>query len=190
MAQRLTQVYLKTALQSMRRLCQYTGGSTASFPIIHTNYNITSTNAQNNKARNFEMMQSTIVKQEKVINKVKTVPNREGSKPQIKLSAYERMTLLMDTDCRPLILSLTAGEGMEYGSVNSAGFLIAIVKIRGQYCVINANDWLVKGGTVFPISLKKQLRAQEISKMNRLPTIYIVDSGGAFLPLQVQYMYM
>lgn len=186
MAHRLSnKIHLRTTLHNIRLLRQYTGGCVTSFPLIHTNYDTTSENAQSNKIRNTDIVQSAIVKREQILNKVQMVPNNVESKRQRKLSAYERMSLLMDTDCQPLILSLTAGDGMEYGDVNSAGFLIAIVKIMGQYCVINANDWLVKGGTVFPISLKKQLRAQEISEINRLPTIYFVDSGGAFLPLQV-----
>jgi 3-methylcrotonyl-CoA carboxylase beta subunit len=56
--------------------------------------------------------------------------------------------------------------------------------VNGQYCLVLANDATVKGGTVFPITVKKQLRGQEISEQNRMPCIYLVDSGGAFLPLQ------
>ena len=61
----------------------------------------------------------------------------------------------------------------------------AIGRVRGVYCIVVANDATVKAGTLFPITVKKQLRAQEIAEMNHLPTIYVVDSGGAFLPLQV-----
>ena len=60
-------------------------------------------------------------------------------------------------------------------------------KIHGKYCMIIANDGTVKGGTVYPITLKKQLRAQEIAQQNRIPCVYAVDSGGAFLPLQVSF---
>lgn len=60
-----------------------------------------------------------------------------------------------------------------------------IGKVHGHYCMVSANDGTLKGGTFFPISLKKTLRAQDISRKNRLPIINLVDSGGAFLPLQV-----
>ena len=61
----------------------------------------------------------------------------------------------------------------------------AIGRIQGVYCVVVANDATVKAGTLFPITVKKQLRAQEVAEQNHLPTVYVVDSGGAFLPLQV-----
>lgn len=60
-----------------------------------------------------------------------------------------------------------------------------IGKINGLWCVFTANDATVKGGTAYPITVKKQLRAQEVAIQNRLPCVYLVDSGGAFLPLQV-----
>lgn len=63
--------------------------------------------------------------------------------------------------------------------------LLAIGKVNGQYCIVGANDATVKGGTFFPISIVKQLRVQELSYLNHLPSIYLVDSGGAYLPLQV-----
>jgi len=66
-------------------------------------------------------------------------------------------------------------------------FHSGVGKIHGKYCMIIANDGTVKGGTVYPITLKKQLRAQEIAQQNRIPCVYAVDSGGAFLPLQVSF---
>jgi 3-methylcrotonyl-CoA carboxylase beta subunit len=68
---------------------------------------------------------------------------------------------------------------------NISCFILGIGKIHGKYCMIIANDGTVKGGTVYPVTLKKQLRLQEIAEQNRIPCIYAVDSGGAFLPLQV-----
>src|SRR2546429_9931570 len=68
----------------------------------------------------------------------------------------------------------------------SAGIVTGIGLVEGQECVIVANDATVKGGTYFPITVKKHLRAQEIAEQNRLPCIYLVDSGGAFLPLQAE----
>lgn len=66
-------------------------------------------------------------------------------------------------------------------------FHVGIGKVSGVWCVFIANDATVKGGTVYPVAVKKQLRAQDIAIQNRLPCIYLVDSGGAFLPLQVEY---
>ncbi len=72
-----------------------------------------------------------------------------------------------------------------YGDeVPGAGIVTGIGRVSGQECIIIANDATVKGGTYFPITVKKHLRAQEIARANRLPCIYLVDSGGAFLPLQ------
>ena len=64
-------------------------------------------------------------------------------------------------------------------------YFAGIGKVHGIWCLVIANDATVKGGTIYPITLQKQLRAQEIAAQNHLPTIYIIESGGAFLPLQV-----
>ncbi|XP_068098577.1 methylcrotonoyl-CoA carboxylase beta chain, mitochondrial-like [Hyperolius riggenbachi] len=102
-----------------------------------------------------------------------------------KLLVRERLKMLLD-DENFLELSPFAGLGLPYGDVPSAGCLSGIGKICGIWCVFIANDATVKGGTAYPISVKKQLRAQEIAMQNRLPAVYMVDSGGAFLPLQAQ----
>lgn len=70
-------------------------------------------------------------------------------------------------------------------TVNNCFILIGIGQINGLWCVFIANDATVKGGTAYPITVKKQLRAQDVAMQNRLPCVYLVDSGGAFLPLQV-----
>src|SRR4051794_18203931 len=70
------------------------------------------------------------------------------------------------------------------GAVPSAGILTGIGRVGGRECVIVANDATVKGGTYYPMTVKKHLRAQEIARANRLPCVYLVDSGGAFLPMQ------
>ena len=72
------------------------------------------------------------------------------------------------------------------GDAPGAGIVTGIGVVEGQECVIVANDATVKGGTYFPLTVKKHLRAQEIAEQNRLPCIYLVDSGGAFLPLQAE----
>ncbi|XP_041360194.1 biotin-dependent 3-methylcrotonyl-coenzyme A carboxylase beta1 subunit-like isoform X2 [Gigantopelta aegis] len=102
-----------------------------------------------------------------------------------KLLVQDRIKLLFD-DCTKDFFEMSpiAGLGMEYGDIARAGIVIAIGKIVGRYCLVVANDATVKGGVVYPITLKKQLRAQEIAVQNRLPCVYLVDSGGAFLPLQ------
>ena len=103
-----------------------------------------------------------------------------------KLLARERVSYLID-DNRPwLEIGAFAGEGMyqEYGGCPSGGVITGIAYVSGRECVIVANDATVKAGAWFPITAKKNLRAQEIAIENRLPIIYLVDSAGVFLPLQ------
>ncbi|NWU28514.1 MCCB carboxylase, partial [Dyaphorophyia castanea] len=100
-----------------------------------------------------------------------------------KLFVRERLRLLLD-DGDFLELSPLAGLDMPYGDVPAAGCLTGIGKICGVWCVFIASDATVKGGTIYPIGVKKQLRAQEIAMENRLLSVHLVDSGGAFLPLQ------
>src|SRR5271155_4325554 len=101
-----------------------------------------------------------------------------------KLLARERVRLLLDPGSPFLELSAFAAWGMYDGAVPAAGIVTGIGRIRGRECVVVANDATVKGGTYFPITVKKHLRAQEIARDNRLPCLYLVDSGGAFLPAQ------
>lgn len=100
-----------------------------------------------------------------------------------KLLVRDRLRLLLD-DEDFLELSPFAGLGLPYGDIPSAGCLTGIGRINGLWCVFIANDATVKGGTAYPITVKKQLRAQDVALQNRLPCVYLVDSGGAFLPLQ------
>ena len=103
-----------------------------------------------------------------------------------KLTARERVDLLVDPDAAFLELSALAGWDVYDGQAPSAGIVTGIGVVEGRECVIVANDATVKGGTYFPLTVKKHLRAQEIAQQNRLPCIYLVDSGGAFLPLQAE----
>src|SRR5213594_800068 len=103
-----------------------------------------------------------------------------------KLTARERIDRLLDPDTAFLELSALAAWEMYDGQAPGAGIVTGIGVIEGQECVLVANDATVKGGTYFPITVKKHLRAQEIAEQNRLPCIYLVDSGGAFLPLQAE----
>ena len=101
-----------------------------------------------------------------------------------KLLARERVRMLLDPGSPFLELSPLAAYGMYDGEVPAAGIVTGIGRIMGRECVVVANDATVKGGTYFPLTVKKHLRAQEIAWQNRLPCLYLVDSGGAFLPAQ------
>lgn len=105
---------------------------------------------------------------------------------QGKLSARERIDYLLDKDKPRVEIGAFAGEGMykEYGGCPSAGVVVEIGYVRGHQVIVVANDATVKAGAWFPMTCKKNLRAQEIAMENRLPIIYLVDSAGLFLPLQ------
>jgi acetyl-CoA carboxylase carboxyltransferase component len=101
-----------------------------------------------------------------------------------KLTARERIDLLVDPGSAFLELSALAAWDLYDGQAPSAGIVTGIGVVEGRECVVVANDATVKGGTYFPLTVKKHLRAQAIAEQNRLPCLYLVDSGGAFLPLQ------
>jgi 3-methylcrotonyl-CoA carboxylase beta subunit len=101
-----------------------------------------------------------------------------------KLLARDRINALLDPGTSFLELSPMAGWGMFNNEVTSGGVVTGIGRVQGVECMIIANDATVKGGSYFPITVKKHLRAQEIAAQNRLPCVYLVDSGGANLPTQ------
>ncbi len=101
-----------------------------------------------------------------------------------KLLPRDRVAGLIDPGSPFLELSQLAAYGLYDNEVPAAGIVTGIGRVAGRECVVVANDATVKGGTYFPITVKKHLRAQEIALQNRLPCIYLVDSGGAFLPMQ------
>src|SRR5215208_5263600 len=101
-----------------------------------------------------------------------------------KLTARERIDRLCDPDTAFLELNALAAWYIYDGQAPSAGIVTGIGVVEGRDCVIVANDATVKGGSYFPLTVKKHLRAQEVAAQNRLPCIYLVDSGGAFLPMQ------
>ncbi len=101
-----------------------------------------------------------------------------------RLLARERIDLLLDAGAPFLECSVLAAHGLYGGEVPCAGIVTGVGRVSGRECVIVANDPTVKGGTYYPLTVKKHLRAQEIARENRLPCIYLVESGGAFLPAQ------
>jgi acetyl-CoA carboxylase carboxyltransferase component len=101
-----------------------------------------------------------------------------------KLPVRERIDLLIDAGSAFLELNALAATDLYDGDAPGAGVVTGIGRVEGVECIVVANDATVKGGTYYPMTVKKHLRAQEIALENRLPCLYIVDSGGAFLPLQ------
>ena len=112
----------------------------------------------------------------------KTAINRH--KKRGKLLARERIERLVDPGGAFLELSPLAAHGLYDGEAPAAGIVTGVGPVAGRPCVIVANDATVKGGSYFPLTVKKHLRAQEVAEQNRLPCIYLADSGGAYLPLQ------
>jgi len=109
---------------------------------------------------------------------------REKHLARGKLLPRQRIERLLDTGSPFLEIGQLAAYGLYDNDVPSAGVIAGIGQVHGVQCMIIANDATVKGGTYYPLTVKKHLRAQEIAEQNRLPCIYLVDSGGAFLPLQ------
>ncbi|MEJ0025375.1 MAG: carboxyl transferase domain-containing protein [Rhizomicrobium sp.] len=103
-----------------------------------------------------------------------------------KLLPRERVERLIDPGSPFLELSPLAAYGMYEGDIHGAGIITGIGRVSGRECVIVCNDATIKGGTYYPVTVKKHLRAQEIAQQNRLPCIYLVDSGGANLPNQAE----
>jgi 3-methylcrotonyl-CoA carboxylase beta subunit len=111
---------------------------------------------------------------------------RERHVARGKLLPRERVMTLIDPGAPFLELSPLAANGMYEEAIHAAGLITGIGRVEGRECVILANDSTIKGGTYYPLTVKKHLRAQEIARENRLPCIYLVDSGGANLPHQTE----
>ena len=110
--------------------------------------------------------------------------SRERHVERGKLLPRERVDGLLDPGSPLLEIAALAADGMYDDECPGAGIIVGIGRVSGRECMIVANDATVKGGTYYPVSVKKHLRAQEVAAQNRLPCIYLVDSGGAFLPRQ------
>jgi 3-methylcrotonyl-CoA carboxylase beta subunit len=138
-------------------------------------------------AANAEAMQGLVTELRQTADRV-----RQGGGPAArerhlgrgKLLPRDRVRALIDPASPFLEVGQLAAHGMYGGEVPSAGLIAGIGRVVGRECMIVANDATVKGGTYFPITVKKHLRAQEIAQQNRLPCLYLVDSGGANLPNQ------
>ena len=110
--------------------------------------------------------------------------SRERHVARGKLLPRDRVDGLLDPGSALLEVAPLAADGMYDDECPAAGIITGIGRVSGRECMIVANDATVKGGTYYPVTVKKHLRAQEIALQNRLPCLYLVDSGGAFLPRQ------
>jgi 3-methylcrotonyl-CoA carboxylase beta subunit len=138
-------------------------------------------------ARNSEAMRTLVADLREKLNQVaggggEVSRNRHTSRG--KMLARERVDLLVDPGTAFMELSPLAAYGLYGGDVHSASVVTGVGRISGRECVIVANDATIKGGTYYPMTVKKHLRAQDVARQNNLPCVYMVDSGGAFLPLQ------
>jgi 3-methylcrotonyl-CoA carboxylase beta subunit len=138
-------------------------------------------------ARNSEAMRSLVADLREKLSQVaggggEVSRNRHTSRG--KMLARERVDLLVDPGTAFMELSPLAAYGLYGGDVHSASVVTGVGRISGRECVIVANDATIKGGTYYPMTVKKHLRAQDVARQNNLPCVYMVDSGGAFLPLQ------
>ncbi|MGY8631788.1 carboxyl transferase domain-containing protein [Bradyrhizobium sp. 14AA] len=138
-------------------------------------------------ARNSEAMRTLVANLRDKLSQVaggggEASRNRHTSRG--KMLARERVDLLVDPGTSFLELSPLAAYGLYGGDVHSASVVTGVGRISGRECMIVANDATIKGGTYYPMTVKKHLRAQDVARQNNLPCVYMVDSGGAFLPLQ------
>jgi len=140
-----------------------------------------------NKNEDFNKLQLAALKK-KLVNVYKGGGEKrtEKHKDNGKLTARERIEYLFDAKSDSIEIGALVGDGMyeEHGGCPSGGVIVKIGYIKGKQCIVVANDATVKAGAWFPITGKKNLRAQEISMENRLPIIYLVDSAGVYLPMQ------
>ncbi len=138
---------------------------------------------------NEDAYKSHLIRLAERLNKIYEVGGKKNAakqKEKNKMLARERIAYLLDTDKPQFEVGAFAADGMyaEQGGCPSAGVVIVIGYISGKQCIVVANDATVKAGAWFPMTAKKNLRAQEISMENKLPIVYLVDSAGVFLPMQ------
>jgi len=136
---------------------------------------------------NAERMRALVADLKEKVEKISLGGDEESRRKHLargKLLPRERVLKLLDPGSPFLEIGQLAAWGMYGGDVHSASMICGIGRVSGRECVIVANDATIKGGTYYPMTVKKHLRAQEVAAQNRLPCIYLVDSGGGFLPEQ------
>jgi 3-methylcrotonyl-CoA carboxylase beta subunit len=152
-------------------------------PVISTNYNASNPEAVSNCEYHQALIKDLRAKLEK-ISAGGPKESHDLHRKRNKIFVRERIKLLVGPGEPWLELSPMAAFGMYNDEIPAAGMVTGLARISGRWCVIVANDATVKGGTYYAETIKKHLRAQEIALENRLPIIYLVDSGGVFLPKQ------
>ncbi len=138
-------------------------------------------------ARNAEAMRALVADLRDKLNEVAGgggEASRTRHTSRGKMLARERVDLLLDPGTAFLEMSPLAAHGLYGGDVHSASIVTGVGRISGRECVVVANDATIKGGTYYPLTVKKHLREQDVARQNNLPCVYMVDSGGAFLPMQ------
>src|SRR5580692_2792383 len=143
--------------------------------------------ASSDFARNAEAMRTLVADLRERLNQVAGgggETSRIRHTARGKMLARERVDLLIDPGTAFLELSPLAACDLYGGDVHSASIVTGVGRISGRECVVVANDATIKGGTYYPMTVKKHLRAQDVARQNNLPCVYMVDSGGAFLPQQ------
>ena len=185
---RLYQLSTNGTLSKTRRCCTTSvhADSQPLFPVLQSSFeagNVDDDVVRRNRESNGPLFSEVIATRATITSRDDEMRAKDRSSR--KLTVQERIDLLRDKDSEILDIGLFAGYNMSYGRIINASNVVSIAKVAGETCMVSANMWTFKGGTLYPIGVKKQLRAQEIAMENRLPCIYLVDSGGAYLPLQV-----
>lgn len=152
-------------------------------PIIKTKIDISSDEYQSNYQHN-EYLSQELFLLEETIKKMGEKKYLDEHKKRGKITARDRVKLLKDEKSKFLEFSCLAGHKLYEDHIPAGGIITGLIYVHSKLCVVIANDATVKGGAYYPITVKKHLRAQEIAYQNKLPCIYLVDSGGAFLPKQ------
>lgn len=136
---------------------------------------------------NYRHMETLVAGLHEELEKARTERSEKAKarlKEQGKLSVRERIDQLLDRNTPFLEIAPLAARGLYDKKVHGAGIVSGIGRVEGHEVIIHANDAMIKGGTIYPMGVKKGLRTQTVAMENRLPIIYLVDSGGAYLPLQ------
>lgn len=153
--------------------------------VLKSTIDVATANAQANKAAWQDLIQDLETKRE-IVGKGGSDRARTRHLERGKLLPRERVTRLIDSGTPFMELSPLAAHGMYGDEIHAGGILTGVGRVSGRECMIVCNDATIKGGTYYPITVKKHLRAQEVARENRLPCIYLVDSGGANLPNQTE----